>query len=93
MDQETATPAIPAPTPAKWTRHLDEVALTVSAQWPTLKMSARSIISLKPGDMLDLQPEASEKVELRVGKVVKFKGRLGTRDGKWAIQINSICKV
>lgn len=75
-----------------WNGHLDDVPLTLTAQWPSLRIPTRSALALKPGDVLDLQPEGSEKVELRVGKVAKFRGRLGTRDGKWAVQINTIFK-
>jgi flagellar motor switch protein FliM len=91
---QPSAPAATAPAPAQkgWAQNLDDVSLTLTAQWPALKVPTRAALALKPGDILDLPPEGSEKVELRVGKVAKFRGRLGTRDGKWAVQINTIFK-
>ena len=80
------------PSVQKWNRNLDDVPLTLTAQWPTLRIATRKVLDLKPGDVLDLQPDGSDKIELRIGKAAKFKGRLGSRDGKWAIQINTVCK-
>lgn len=84
-----ATPATPA---LKWNRNFDDMPLTISAQWPSIKMKARAVLSLKVGEILPLKPETTEKIELRIGKIPKFKGRLGTREGNWAIQITEICK-
>lgn len=85
-----AAPATPAPSKPAWSQHLDDVPLTLTAQWPTLKLTTRSAMSLRLGDIMDLPVDGSEKVEVRVGKVAKFKGSLGTRDGKWAIQIKTV---
>ena len=78
--------------PLKWNRALDDVAVTVTAGWPALRLPTGRMFRLKAGDVLDLQPESAEKIELRIGKLVLFRGRLGVREGKWAIQINSVCK-
>ena len=43
--------------------------------------------------MLDLKTEDAERLELLLGKTVKFRGRLGTRDHKWAVQITEVCKL
>ncbi len=76
----------------KWNRTLDDVPITVSAQWPAMKITTRALLALKPGEVLELNPELSEKIEIRLGSMTKFKGRLGTRDNKWAIQITEISK-
>jgi len=81
------------PQPAiKWNSALDDVPMPVIAQWPAMKMTTRALLALKPGEILELKPELSEKIEIRVGSMTKFKGRLGTRENKWAIQITEICK-
>jgi flagellar motor switch protein FliM len=85
-------PAAP-PATAKWNARLDDVPLTLAATWPSMKLPTRRLMELKPGDLLELPAEGAERVEIRVGKTAKFKGRLGTREGRWAVQINSICKV
>lgn len=87
-----AAPPSAAPPAQKWNQKLDDLVVTLTAQWPPLRLPTRALAGLKAGDVLDLVPEASDRIELRAGKVTKFKGRLGTRDGKWAVQILSICK-
>ena len=82
-----------APTNSKWTQHLDTVSVQMSAQWPAVKMSTRSLVGLEVGTVLDLKPEDAERLELRVGKTTKFRGRLGTREQKWAVQITEVCKL
>lgn len=89
-----ATPPAAAPAPAaKWTKNLDNVPMTMNGFWPAMKIPARALMELKPGSILDLKVEDAERLELRVGKVVKFRGRLGTRENKWAVQITEACKV
>ena len=89
-----ATPPVAAPAPAaKWTKNLDNVPMTMNGFWPAMKVPARALMELKPGSILDLKVEDAERLELRVGKVVKFRGRLGTRENKWAVQITEACKV
>jgi flagellar motor switch protein FliM len=95
---ELAATAAPKTGPAavsatKWTQHLDKVSVRLSAQWPALKIPTRSLVELQVGSVLDFNPTDAERLELRVGKVVKFRGRLGTRDQKWAIQITEVCKL
>ena len=97
LAQLGAAPAMPsaaatAPAP-KWTQNLDKVPLTMNAAWPAMKVPTRELLGLKVGSMLDLKAEDAERLELRMGKVVKYRGRLGTRDHKWAIQITEVCKV
>jgi flagellar motor switch protein FliM len=97
LTQLGATPATQAaaatPSGPKWSSNLDQVPLQMSAQWPVVKVTTRALLGLQVGSVLDLRAEDSERLELRVGKVVKFRGRLGTRENKWAIQITEVCKL
>jgi flagellar motor switch protein FliM len=89
-----ATPQAAAMTPpTKWTQNLEKVPLTMQAFWPAMKVPTRKLLALQVGSMLDLKSEDSERIELRLGKVVKFRGRLGTREDKWAVQITEVSKV
>jgi flagellar motor switch protein FliM len=85
--------AAAAPVNSKWTQHLDTVSVRVNAQWPAVRMSTRSLVELQVGAVLDLKAEDVERLELRMGNTVKFRGRLGTRDQKWAVQITEVCKL
>jgi flagellar motor switch protein FliM len=86
-------PSATAPANSKWTQHLDKVSVQMLAQWPAVKMATRALVELQVGTVLDLNPDDAERLELRVGKAVKFRGRLGTHDQKWAVQITEICKL
>ena len=96
LTETLPAPAQPLPsTPAggKWNRNLDTIPLTLTCRWPSFKLPTRDLLKLKPGDVLELDPHAAEKIEVRLGKLTKFHGRLGTKENKWAIQITEITKL
>ena len=88
----TAAPAAPQPPAIQWNSALEKIPLTITAQWPKFEMPTRALLDLKPGEFIEIKPELSEQIELHIGPVAKFKGRLGTAENKWAIQITDICK-
>lgn len=93
-DTPAPAPATPgSPALPRWHKGFEKVPLTVSAQWPSFKMTTRALLQLRVGDVIDLQAQAAEQIDLRVGRLTKFKGRLGTREKKWAVQITEVCKV
>jgi flagellar motor switch protein FliM len=87
---ETSVP-VTAP-PSKWNRSLDEVALAVTAEWQGLELSAREILNLKVGDVLQVNPQLAQRVCLRLGEQSKFNGRLGTVAGRWAVELTQALK-
>mgnify|MGYP003575022851 CR=1 FL=1 len=89
----TPAPAASVPLKPKWARNLDNVPVRLQAQWPAMKLPTRTLLGLQVGSVLDLKAEDAERLELRIGNVTKFRGRLGTRDQKWAIQITETCKL
>lgn len=82
-----------APAAVKWSQNLDKVPMTMNACWPAIKLPTRALMGLKVGSMLDLNAQDAERLEMRVGPKVKFRGRLGTREKNWAIQITEVCKL
>lgn len=90
--QATPTSA-PAQSPLlRWNKVLDELPLQLKARWPVTKVPTRKILGLKVGDLLELQPEMAEKIELCLGKAVKFQGRLGINGEGRAVQITKLLK-
>jgi flagellar motor switch protein FliM len=85
-------PVSPAPAPVKWNRCLDDVALPVTAEWQGLELSARDILHLKVGDVLQVNPQLARQVILRLGDLPRFNGRLGTVAGRWAVELTEIAK-
>jgi flagellar motor switch protein FliM len=88
---ETPTPAPPAP--ARWNRSLDDVVLPVTAEWQGLDLSARDILHLKVGDVLQVGPPTARPVSVRLGELSKFTGCLGTAGGSRAVQITEPIKL
>ena len=85
----------PSPAPAaaiKWNRCMDDVALPVTAEWQGLELSAREVLNLKVGDVLQVSPQLARQVCLRLGEQSKFNGRLGTISGHWAVELTQPLK-
>jgi flagellar motor switch protein FliM len=95
LTQSSATPASTAPAgpTVKWNRNLDSLPIQLKAKWPAFRLTTRDLMKLKVGEVLPLQAHAADRVELLVGKLAKFRGRLGTREQKWAVQITEISKI
>lgn len=84
----------PAPTTAvKWNRGLDDLTLPVTAEWQGLELSAREMLHLKIGDVLQISPQLAQQVCLRLGDVSKFNGRLGTVAGHWAVELTQAARL
>lgn len=81
------TPRLPS-----WNPMLAHVRVPVVAEWQNLRMTARQLASLKPGDVLPLSPEQSNDVKVRLAKITRFKGRLGNAGDQLAVQLTSILK-
>jgi len=78
----------PAPQPApKWNRTLDDVSLPVTAEWQGLDLTARDVLGLQVGDVLQVGPQLTQHVSVRLGELPKFQGRLGTAGGRWAVEL------
>lgn len=80
----------PSPDEEAWLHaNLGRVQLPVTALLETT-LSARDLIALKPGDVLSLGRAAGQPVEVHVGSVRRFTGRL-TRcgDGGAGVQVES----
>ncbi|HEY3863219.1 MAG TPA: flagellar motor switch protein FliM [Verrucomicrobiae bacterium] len=86
------TPAHAAPPAVQWNRCLDDVTLPVTAECRGLELSAREILNLKTGDVLPISPQLIQQICLRLGDIAKFKGRLGTVAGQWAVELTQTLK-
>jgi flagellar motor switch protein FliM len=81
------------PSSSKWTGLLNDIPLSFNARWPAFKTTTRELLGLKVGEILELKPEGAERIEICIGHQVKFRGRLGARHDKRAIQVTEICKL
>ncbi len=79
-------------TKSRWQPHFDDIPVPVSAAWADLELAAREVAALKVGDILELPPARCEQVNVRLGDVDRYRGRLGTRGNKWAVQLTEVLK-
>lgn len=86
------TPPVSPSAPVKWNRCLDDVTMPVTAEWQGLELSARDVLHLKVGDVLQVSPQVARQVCLRLGDLSKFNGRLGTQAGNWAVELTQTIK-
>jgi flagellar motor switch protein FliM len=82
-------PAPPA-AKAKWNPDFNSVAVPLAAAWPARQLSARQITQLKVGDVLEWDLPAASQVVLRIAQSQKFIGQLGTKAGRWAVEITAL---
>lgn len=72
------------------TEHLGRVRLPVTTDVQT-RLTTRELIHLKRGHVLNLGVPAETEVNVRVGNIIKFKGRLATANGRAAVRVNRSC--
>ena len=57
-----------------------------------MELSARDILHLKVGDVLQVNPQLARQVNVRLGELSRFTGRLGTIGGHWAVELTQVVK-
>lgn len=76
----------------KWVNRLKsqlkETPVQIKAVLGKTKIDFKTLIELKPGDILNLEKRVDEDIEVLVEGVRKFKGKLGTFKGNYAIKIS-----
>lgn len=74
------------------TENLGRVKLPVTTDVQT-RLTTRELIHLQAGHVLNLGVPAETEVNVRVGNIIKFKGRLATASGRAAVRVNRRCAV
>ena len=72
------------------TDNLGRVRLDVTADVET-RLKTRDLVTLTPGQVLSLGVPVGTEVDIRVGDVLKFRGRLASTAGRTAVQISRAC--
>lgn len=67
---------------------LKETPVQIKAVLGKTKIDFKTLIELKPGDIINLEKRVDEDIEVLVEGVRKFKGKLGTFKGNYAIKIS-----
>lgn len=79
------------PLEAQWlSDSLGQAGLTVTADVAT-SLRTRELLNLTPGQVLSLGVPVDTGVNVRVGDIVKFTGRLAMQAGRAAVQVQQVC--
>ena len=83
-------PDVPSEQGGAWNSHYDNAPMQVSAESNGLKLRAKDVVGLRVGDIVPLPPEFAERVQVKLASEKRYYGRLGTVDGRWAVEIDQI---
>ncbi len=90
------TPAVEPPADSappqtlRWNAAFDDMTMVITAGLPALQMTARALPRLQVGEVLELPADSINQVQLRLGGLPRFLGRLGTRDHCWAVEVTQV---
>jgi flagellar motor switch protein FliM len=76
----------------KWRTEYADVPIGVTAQWNGLRLLARELAGIKPGEVIPLPSDFADNIHLHLAGQARFLGRLGTTDGRWAVEVSSAAK-
>lgn len=74
----------------KWNPVLDDVPIKVSAELPSVKITAKELAKLRAGDVISLDPESLQHVRISLEQKPKFGATLGRCGTRWAVQISKV---
>src|SRR5262245_43643454 len=83
----------PTVTERAWLReNLSRVPTETTASL-TSTLTARELLALTPGDVVSLGVPVRTPIDLRIGRTLKFKGRLAAADGRRGVRVDYRCDV
>jgi flagellar motor switch protein FliM len=78
--------------PPQWRQEMADVEIPVTAELPGRTMTTGQLARLKIGDTLDFDRDLLNHIQIRLADLHKFSGRLGSRGGKWAVEVTQVMK-
>ncbi len=78
--------------PPRWRQEMEDIEIPVTAELPSRTMTTGQLTRLKIGDTLDFDRDLLNHVQIRLADLHKFSGRLGSRGGKWAVEVTQVMK-
>lgn len=91
IKQGAETPGEGTPTKAvRWDARYEDLPVSVTARFPSFQLPARRISRLAVGEVLSLPADYAQRVQMSLAGLNRLTGRLGTREGHWAVEIASL---
>ncbi|HEY1171666.1 MAG TPA: flagellar motor switch protein FliM [Verrucomicrobiae bacterium] len=78
------------PKERRWNTELVDVNIPITAEWPPVTVKASDLANLKVGDFLPIPIEYTKQVQIKLARLKKFAGRLGTKGNNWAVEVQQI---
>ena len=83
----------PTPVERAWLReNLSRVPTDMTASLAS-SLTAREMLALSPGDVVSLGVPVRTPIDVRVGRTLKFKGRLAAAEGRRSLRVEYRCDV
>ncbi len=71
-------------------KRIKKASLSIFAELGRAQLTVTDLLYLEPGDVVKLDKNTSEKIEIRIGERVKYKGVAGTKNNNRAIKITDV---
>ena len=72
---------------AAWLASYDGITVPVRAEWQAFELTAREIMQLRKGDVIELPPDIIGQTRVSLAGTQKFMGRAGQEDGRVAVEL------
>ncbi|MDD5350861.1 MAG: flagellar motor switch protein FliM, partial [Chthoniobacteraceae bacterium] len=71
----------------EWRAPYEEISVPVTAEWLVKEMSIRKVVSLHPGDVLEMPMELIKNTRVRLSDTPEFIGTIGVENGYVAVEL------
>ncbi len=92
IEPEASPEPAAAPAAARWNHQYDDLKIPLTASWLDLELTAGELARLQAGDFLELDPHCAQRVSIRISGQPRFAGRLGSVNGRWAVEVQEALK-
>lgn len=72
---------------ARWFDSFNQIGVKVSAEWTLPPITVAEVLSLKEGDLIELEPDILHRTEIKCEGKQKFWGEIGVEDGNVAVRL------
>jgi flagellar motor switch protein FliM len=77
----------------KWMPTYDDINVPVIAEWKGFECTVRDILSLRPGDLIELPQEITRETYLTLRGVDRYKGEVGLEGDHTAVRITDVLEI
>ena len=72
-----------------WRDSYSDISVPVIAEWDAFELNVSDVLSLRPGDLIELPKEIIKDTKIRVEDTTCYTGEVGIDNGAVAVKINT----